>query len=142
MRRGGERSLSGYGDLRVHTRDMRMFRSLMVVVLTGFVSWAVPINVAAQSCTGNPVTVQILGSGGPRVNPDRASASYLLWIGSQAKVLVDTGGGSYLRFGQSRAQLADLSLVVISHLHPDHVADLPAILWTSTILILTRRSRK
>ena len=27
MRRGGERSLSGYGDLRVRTRDMRGDRS-------------------------------------------------------------------------------------------------------------------
>ncbi len=111
-----------------------MFRTLMVVVLAAFASLAVPINVAAQSCVGNPVTVQILGSGGPRLNPDRASASYLLWIGSQAKILVDTGGGAYLRFGQSRADLADLSLVAISHLHPDHVADLPAILWTSNTL--------
>ena len=109
-----------------------MFRVLMVVVLAAFVPLAAPIHVAAQSCTGKPVTVQILGSGGPRINPDRASASYLLWIGSQAKVLVDTGGGAYLRFGQSRANLADLSLVAITHLHPDHVADLPAILWTST----------
>ncbi len=106
-----------------------MFRKVLVVVLAVF---AAPINVSAQSCTGNPVTVQILGSGGPRINPDRASASYLLWVGSQAKVLVDTGGGAYLRFGQSRAKLADLSLVAISHLHPDHVSDLPAILWTST----------
>jgi ribonuclease BN (tRNA processing enzyme) len=111
-----------------------MFHSLMVGVLAAFAALAIPINVAAQSCTGNPVTVQILGSGGPRINPDRASASYLLWIGSQAKVLVDTGGGAYLRFGQSRAQLSDLSLIAISHLHPDHVADLPAILWTSTTI--------
>ncbi len=109
-----------------------MFHSWIVIVLAAFAALLAPINVAAQSCTGNPVTVQILGSGGPRINPDRASASYLLWVGSQAKVLVDTGGGAYLRFGQSRAQLADLSLVAISHLHPDHVADLPAILWTST----------
>ena len=76
------------------------------------------------------MTVQILGSGGPRINPDRASTSYLLWIGSQAKVLIDAGGGAFLRFGQSRANLGDLSLVAISHLHPDHVSDLPALLWT------------
>jgi ribonuclease BN (tRNA processing enzyme) len=37
----------------------------------------------------------------------------------------------YLRFGQSRAKLSDLALVGISHLHPDHVSDLPALLWTS-----------
>jgi ribonuclease BN (tRNA processing enzyme) len=92
---------------------------------------SVPSSASAQKCTGNPVAVQILGSGGPRINPDRASSSYLLWIGDQAKVLVDTGGGAFLRFGQSQAKLSDLSLVAISHLHPDHVSDLPALLWLS-----------
>jgi len=86
---------------------------------------------SAQPCVGSPVAVQILGSGGPRTNGDRASASYLLWVGSQAKVLIDTGGGAFLRFGQSGAKLNDLSFVGISHLHPDHVSDLPALLWLS-----------
>ena len=86
---------------------------------------------AAQSCGGNGVSVQILGSGGPNTVGERASASYLLWVGGQAKMLVDTGGGAYLRLGQSQAKLSDLALVAISHLHPDHVSDLPAILWTS-----------
>jgi ribonuclease BN (tRNA processing enzyme) len=88
-------------------------------------------NASAQSCLGNPVAVQILGSGGPRINPDRASTSYLLWIDAQARVLVDMGGGAFLRFGQAQAKLSDLSLVTISHLHPDHVSDLPALLWLS-----------
>ncbi|MDQ3215028.1 MAG: MBL fold metallo-hydrolase [Pseudomonadota bacterium] len=80
---------------------------------------------------GNPVAVQILGSGGPRINRDRASSSYLLWIDAQAKLLVDMGGGAFLRFGQSQAQLGDLSAMAISHLHADHVSDLPAFLWLS-----------
>jgi ribonuclease BN (tRNA processing enzyme) len=91
----------------------------------------IPSSALAQSCAGNPVAVQILGSGGPRVNTDRASSSYVLWIGAQAKILVDIGGGAFLRFGQAQAKLSDLSLVAISHLHPDHVSDLPALLWLS-----------
>jgi len=98
--------------------------SMLVLVL-------IPSNASAQSCVGNPVAVQILGSGGPRVNPDRASSSYVLWIGAQAKILVDMGGGGFLRFGQAQAKLSDLSLIAISHLHPDHVSDLPALLWLS-----------
>lgn len=86
---------------------------------------------SAQSCVANPVAVQILGSGGPMINRDRASTSYLLWIGAQAKILVDMGGGAFLRFGQAQAKLSDLSLVAISHFHPDHVSDLPALLWLS-----------
>jgi len=92
---------------------------------------AIPSHASAQSCVGNPVAVQILGSGGPALNPERASAGYLLWVGSQAKMLVDSGGGTYLRLGQSRAKLSDLALVAISHLHPDHTSDLPAMMWAS-----------
>lgn len=94
------------------------------------------ISASAQSCPGSPVAVQVLGSGGPNINPFRSSASYLLWVDGQAKVLVDTGGGAYHRFGQAQAKLEDLSMVGISHLHPDHVSDLPAILW------LSHRARK
>jgi ribonuclease BN (tRNA processing enzyme) len=46
-------------------------------------------------------------------------------------MLVDMGGGTYIRFGQSQAKLADLAMVAVSHLHPDHVSDLPALLWLS-----------
>jgi len=92
---------------------------------------AISTNASAQTCAGNPVAVQILGSGGPAINPERASAGYLLWIDAQAKLLFDTGGGTYIRFGQSRAKLADLAMVGISHLHPDHTSDLAALMWGS-----------
>jgi ribonuclease BN (tRNA processing enzyme) len=88
-------------------------------------------SVSAQSCTGNPIAVQVLGSGGPILDPSRASSSYLLWIGNQAKFLVDMGGGAYLRFAQAQAKLSDLSLLAVSHLDPDHIAGLPALLWLS-----------
>jgi ribonuclease BN (tRNA processing enzyme) len=52
-------------------------------------------------------------------------------MGAQARILVDVGGGAFLRFGQAQARLSDLSLIAISHLHPDHVSDLPALLWLS-----------
>jgi hypothetical protein len=31
--------------------------------------------------------VQILGSGGPAINRERASASYVLWVGGQTRML-------------------------------------------------------
>jgi ribonuclease BN (tRNA processing enzyme) len=104
---------------------------IQFAIVSMLVLLLIPSNASAQSCVGNPVAVQILGSGGPRANPDRASSSYVLWIGAQAKILVDMGGGAFLRFGQAQAKLSDLSLVAISHLHPDHVSDLPALLWLS-----------
>src|SRR5262245_22171705 len=92
---------------------------------------AIPSSVLAQSCAAAPTAVQVLGSGGPMINRGRASTSYLLWIDAQAKILIDVGGGAFFRFGQAQAKLSDLSLVAISHLHPDHVSDLPAFLWLS-----------
>ena len=106
-----------------------LLRQRAILALLAFL--ACPSATLAQSCAGNPVAVQILGSGGPRLNPDRASSSYLLWINDRARILVDMGGGAFGRFGQARAQLSDLSLIAISHLHPDHVSDLPALLWLS-----------
>jgi ribonuclease BN (tRNA processing enzyme) len=106
-----------------------MTRSMIVCLLLAVFS--IPSVASAQSCAGNPVAVEILGSGGPAINRERASASYLLWVGPEAKMLVDMGGGTYIRFGQSQAKLADLAMVAVSHLHPDHVSDLPALLWLS-----------
>jgi ribonuclease BN (tRNA processing enzyme) len=103
-------------------------RSLFLCLLAAL---SIPSVAAAQTCAGNPVAVQILGSGGPAINANRASASYVLWVGDQAKLLVDMGGGTYIRFGQSQAKLADLAMLAVSHLHPDHVSDLPALLWLS-----------
>jgi len=103
-------------------------RRLMLACLIVFL--VVPINASAQGCSGE-VAVQILGSGGPRINSDRADASYLLWVDGRARLLVDAGGGAFLRFGQSEAKLVDLAMVAITHLHPDHVSDLPALLWLS-----------
>jgi len=100
-------------------------------VLSSLMLLAMSSGALAQSCVGSPVAVQILGSNGPALNRDRASASYLLWVGSQARVLVDMGGGAHLRFAQSQAKFTDLSLIAISHLHPDHISDLPALLWSS-----------
>jgi ribonuclease BN (tRNA processing enzyme) len=108
-----------------------MIKSFRCFIMCSMLVLAVPSGASAQSCAAGPVTVQILGSGGPAINPERASTSYLLWVGGQARMLVDMGGGTYLRFGQSQAKLSDLALVAISHLHPDHVSDLPALLWLS-----------
>lgn len=104
----------------------------MIVCLLGLLSISLNgADASAQSCSATPVAVQVLGSGGPRLNPSRASSSYLLWIDGHARMLVDIGGGAHHRFAQSQAKLEDLWLVGISHLHPDHVSDLPALLWQS-----------
>jgi ribonuclease BN (tRNA processing enzyme) len=53
----------------------------------------------------------------------------LIWIDGRSRILVDAGGGAFLRFAEAGARFDDLALIAISHLHPDHVSDLPALLW-------------
>ena len=87
---------------------------------------------APRACTDAPLMLQVLGSGGPFAGGGkRASSSYLVWHNGRAVAMVDAGGGAFVRFGEAGAQLADLSVLAISHLHPDHVADLPALVWVS-----------
>jgi len=81
------------------------------------------------SCTpGEGVTLQILGSGGPIADDGRASSGYLIWVDGESRVLIDAGGGTFLRFGEAGASFAALDFVGLSHLHTDHSADFPALL--------------
>jgi ribonuclease BN (tRNA processing enzyme) len=86
---------------------------------------------AAQTCGAQGVAVQVLGSGGPELQDKRASSSYLVWEDGRARVLVDAGGGSALRFGESGAQMSDLDVIFFTHYHVDHNADFSALIKSS-----------
>ena len=75
--------------------------------------------------TATEVEIEILGSGGPEIDGS-ASTSYLLWIDGEAKVLIDAGSGSMLRFEETKARLETLEAIVLTHLHIDHTVDLPS----------------
>ncbi len=113
--------------------DIGAFMNRLVIICLLAVPLT-PLNfssASAQSCPENSIAVQVLGSGGARLDRFRSSSSYLLWINGHARILIDIGGGAHHRFAQSQAKLEDLRMVGISHLHPDHVSDLPALLWLS-----------
>ena len=77
------------------------------------------------------VTLQVLGSGGPESGDKRASSSYLIWIAGKSRILIDFGGGASLRFEEVGAHIEDLDVILLTHLHVDHTADLPALLKSS-----------
>lgn len=85
----------------------------------------------AATCSGKGIEVQVLGSGGPETGDKRASSSYLIWLDGRSAVLVDSGGGSAMRFGQSGARMQDLDVVLFTHFHADHSADFPALVKSS-----------
>ena len=73
----------------------------------------------------------MLGSGGPELDDQRASSSYLIWIDDHARVLVDAGPGSSLNFERAGAKIEDLRAIVFTHLHVDHSGALPALIKAS-----------
>jgi len=90
-----------------------------------------PSSTAAQTCGAKGVAAQVLGSGGPELQDKRAMSSYLIWQDGQARVLVDAGGGSALRFGESGAQMSMLDVILFTHFHVDHSGDFAALIKSS-----------
>ena len=104
-------------------------RSLQLVSF--FLSCVLVPPAVAQSCGSHGVAVQVLGSGGPELQDRRASSSYLVWQDGRARVLVDAGGGSALRFGESGAQMSQLDVILFTHFHVDHSGDFSALIKSS-----------
>ena len=91
---------------------------------------AAPANVWA-ACGDTGVALQILGSGGP-FGVGHASSGYLVWIDGVSRIMVDAGGGTFARFHESGAKVSDLQLLALSHFHPDHSSEVPALLWAQS----------
>jgi len=104
-----------------------MLKNILLFTLSSLFSFA------------STVSLQVLGSGGPESGDKRASSAYVIWIDGKAKVLVDFGGGASLRFEEVNAKISDLDVILLTHLHVDHTADIPALLKSS---FFTRASGK
>ena len=90
-----------------------------------------PLRSEAQSCGTKGIAVQVLGSGGPEMQDKRASTSYLIWKDGRARMILDAGGGSALRFGESGAEMSQPDVFLFSHFHIDHSSDFPALIFSS-----------
>jgi len=70
--------------------------------------------------------VVALGTGGPGAT-GRASSGYIVLLNGTPRALVDAGGGTFARVSELQLPLEDLDIVLLTHLHIDHCADVPAI---------------
>jgi ribonuclease BN (tRNA processing enzyme) len=118
--------INGLLDERLRKLAERVLLALVVLFSLYEVS---PVD--AQSCGSSGLAVQVLGSGGPEMQDKRAATSYLIWDHDTARVIVDAGGGSALRFGESGAQMSQLDVVLFSHFHNDHSGDFPSLVFSS-----------
>ena len=99
-----------------------LYRSILLLAIA-------PALLADEHCPpDNGVALQVLGSGGPIADDGRASTGYLVWVDGAARVMIDAGGGTFLRYGEAGARFDDLDFIGLSHFHTDHSADVPALL--------------
>lgn len=83
-------------------------------------------NAIADGCDADAVELEVLGSGGPEYDDGRRSASYVVYVDGRARVLIDAGPGAADAFGDAGARYEDLDTILLTHLHVDHAAGLPA----------------
>jgi ribonuclease BN (tRNA processing enzyme) len=83
---------------------------------------------AAPRC-GPAEYLQVLGSGGPMHAEGRGGAAYAIWLSGQPSIVVDMGGDSPSALSRAGAAPASVEVILISHLHADHVSGLSDFLW-------------
>jgi ribonuclease BN (tRNA processing enzyme) len=115
----------------LQSRRAQLSALLLRLTLVCLLAYALPPLIHAQACGVHGVAVQVLGSGGPELQDKRASSSYLIWQDGRAQALVDAGGGSALRFGESGAQMSDLDVLLFTHFHVDHSGDFATLIKSS-----------
>lgn len=84
------------------------------------------IKVDHHACADSGIFVQVLGAGGDELDDQQASSGYLVWVDGHARVMIDAGPGTALRFEETGAKFTDLLAIAFTQLRADHTADLPA----------------
>lgn len=74
--------------------------------------------------------VILLGTGGPRPDPERMGPSTLVSVGSD-KIIVDAGRGVATRLVQAGVSITDYGFVFITHHHFDHTGGLADLLFAA-----------
>ena len=79
------------------------------------------------------LTITLLGTGGPIPDPRRAGPATLVAGGSE-QYLVDAGCGVLMRLAAVGSGPAQLSAVLLTHLHSDHITDLNDVITTRWVM--------
>ncbi len=95
--------------------------------------------VAAQD--NRTIKVTLLGTNaGPPVNLERYEAGTLIEVGDQ-KLLFDCGRGVTMRLSQAGVNLGQVRRLFLTHLHSDHVVDIPDLFLTPWSAGTARKQR-
>ncbi len=87
----------------------------------------------AEKLAQGEIRVTILGSGDPFVKIGQASASILMEVGNEENDMFffDVGSGSLANFNGLQLPVTSTNKVFLTHLHADHVGDLPTLIWST-----------
>ena len=79
------------------------------------------------------IAVTLLGTGSPMPSPNRAGPATLVSAGDE-HYLVDTGRGAMMRLAGAGLGAPNLSAVLLTHLHSDHITDLNDVITTRWVM--------
>jgi ribonuclease Z len=79
------------------------------------------------------IAITLLGTGSPMPSPDRAGPATLVSAGDE-HYLVDAGRGVLMRLAAAGLGAPDLSAVLLTHLHSDHITDLNDVITTRWVM--------
>ena len=105
---------------------MKKMRISWRIILTAL--FLLVATVQGQAIAKPTLELVVLGSGGPVADNIRASSGYLVKVSGSPRILIDAGGGTFQRLGQAQLPASAIDVILLTHLHIDHTADLPAIL--------------
>jgi ribonuclease Z len=78
------------------------------------------------------IDITLLGTGSPMIDPNRAGPSTLVKAADQT-FLVDCGRGVLMRGAAAGVGAANLTALLLTHLHSDHISDLSDVITTRWI---------
>jgi len=94
-------------------------------------SYAQAFEPGTEDLDAAEMRVTVLGSGDPFVRRSQAAASILVEVGNEQRdfLLFDLGSGAVANFNSLGLPVTAATKVFLSHLHADHVGDIPTFLW-------------
>jgi ribonuclease BN (tRNA processing enzyme) len=101
--------------------------SLSILGAIGFATaFVAPVLSEPAETKAPALELVVLGSGGPGAT-GRAASCHLVLVDGMPRIMVDAGPGCFVRLGETGLPLPPIGVQLITHLHADHVGDLPGL---------------